>query len=89
MGMTYMGLVGMFKSYFADMCVEKCPLVLMGGRVEGQVCADPGARTPIGASGICSHFQIFKYPKFTFHKQINVVLIFTIYKVEHVSNPHK
>jgi hypothetical protein len=24
----------------------------MGGRAEGLTCADPGARTPIGASGI-------------------------------------
>jgi hypothetical protein len=24
----------------------------MGGRAEGLACADPGARTPIGASGI-------------------------------------
>ena len=34
-----------------DMCAKKYPLVSMGGRVEGQVWADPGARTPIGASG--------------------------------------
>jgi hypothetical protein len=35
---------------------EKFPLVSMGGRVESPTCADPGARTPIGASGnfICS-----------------------------------
>ena len=30
---------------------QKFPLVLMGGRAEGLACADPGARTPIGASG--------------------------------------
>ena len=29
---------------------EKFPLVSMGGRVEGLGCADPGVRTPIGAS---------------------------------------
>ena len=34
------------------MCAEKFPLVLMGGRAEGLACADPGAKTPIGASGI-------------------------------------
>ena len=33
------------------MCAEKFPLVSMGGRAEGFACADPGARTPIGASG--------------------------------------
>ena len=35
-----------------EMCAEKFPLVSMGGRAEGLACADPGARTPIGASGI-------------------------------------
>ena len=34
------------------MCAEKFPLVSMGGRAEGLACADPGERTPIGASGI-------------------------------------
>ena len=34
------------------MCAEKFLLVSMGGRAEGLACADPGARTPIGASGI-------------------------------------
>ena len=33
------------------MCAEKFPLVSMGGRAEGLASADPGARTPIGASG--------------------------------------
>ena len=33
------------------MCAEKFPLVSMGGRAEGLACADPGARTPIAASG--------------------------------------
>ena len=27
-------------------------VVSMGGRAEGLACADPGARTPIGVSGI-------------------------------------
>ena len=35
----------------SDTCAEKFPLVSMGGRAEGLACADPGARTPIGASG--------------------------------------
>ena len=34
------------------MCTGKLPLVSMGGRAEGLACADPGARTPIGVSGI-------------------------------------
>ena len=42
----------MFEGDSADTCAGKFPLVLMGGRAKGQACADPVARTPIGASGI-------------------------------------
>ena len=46
------------------MCAEKIPLVMMGSRAEGQVCADPGASTPISISGIkfiiCIQFQLRK-----------------------------
>ena len=35
----------------ADMCAGKFSLVSMGGRAGGLACADPGVRTPIGASG--------------------------------------
>ena len=42
----------MFEGDSADMCAGKFPLVSMGGRAERLACADPGARTPIGASGI-------------------------------------
>ena len=35
---------------------DKIPLVSMGGRAEGQACADPWVRTPIGASEIFSFF---------------------------------
>ena len=34
-----------------DTSVEKFLLVSMGAWAEGLVCADPGARAPIGASG--------------------------------------
>ena len=50
--MTSEGLGEMFEGDSADMCAGKCPLVSMGGRAEGLACADPGARTLIGASGI-------------------------------------
>ena len=50
--MTSEGVGEMFEGNFADTCTDKFPLVSMGGRAEGQVCADPGVRTPIGASGI-------------------------------------
>ena len=50
--MTSEGLGEMFEGDSADMCAGKFPLVSMGGRAEGLACADPGARTPTGASGI-------------------------------------
>ena len=40
----------MFEGDSADTYAEKFPLVSMGGQAEGLTCADPGARTPIGAS---------------------------------------
>ena len=54
--MTSEGLGEMFEGESADTLEGKFPLVLMGGRSEGLMCADPVARTPIGVSGIC-HFQ--------------------------------
>ena len=49
--MTSEGLGEMFEGDSADMCAGKFLPVSMGGRAEGLACADPGARTPIGASG--------------------------------------
>ena len=43
-------IFGQTKGDFGDTCAEKIPLGLMGGRAESQLCADPGAMTPIGAS---------------------------------------
>jgi hypothetical protein len=48
--MTSEGLGEMFEGNSADMCAGKFPLVSMGGRAEGLACADPEARTFIGAS---------------------------------------
>ena len=42
----------MFEGDSADMCAGKILLMLMGAQAEGLACADPGARTPIGVSGI-------------------------------------
>ena len=58
--MTSKGLGEMFDGDSAAMCDGKFPLVSMGGGVEGLACADPGARTPIGASGnfLVVFFQI-------------------------------
>ena len=33
----------------------------MWGRAEGQVCANPGARTSIGASGIYYYYYYYYY----------------------------
>jgi hypothetical protein len=49
--MTSEVLGEMFGGDTADTCAGKFPLVSMGDRDEGLACADPGARTPIGASG--------------------------------------
>ena len=60
--MTYEGLWEMFEGNSADMCAGEFPLTSMGGRAEGLACADLGARTPIGASGICcsTHLKMNK-----------------------------
>jgi hypothetical protein len=42
----------------ADMCTEKLPLMLIGGRAEGLACAEPEARTHIGVCGNLKHFLI-------------------------------
>ena len=55
--MTSKGLGEKFEGDSADMCSGKFSLVSLGCRAEGLTCADPGARTPIGASGIAS-FEI-------------------------------
>ena len=46
------------ECHSADTGAGKFPLVSMGGRAEGLACADPGARTPIGASGISFSFLV-------------------------------
>ena len=52
MGMTSEGLVEMLKVTLQTLAATIILLVLMEGQVEGLGCADPGVRTPIGASGI-------------------------------------
>ena len=68
--MTSEGLGEMFKGDSADTCAGIFPLVLMGGRAEGLACADPGARTPIGACGIITKLTYFK--TFSFNKEMSV-----------------
>ena len=52
MGMTLRGWGRFSKDDFEDMCTEKILLVSMGGQADGigQMCADLGAMTTIGAS---------------------------------------
>ena len=59
--MSALPLGEMFEGDSADTCAGKFPLVSMGGRAGGQACADPGARTPIGVSGI--FVVVFKMKK--------------------------
>ena len=58
--MTLDGLGEMFGGYSAETCGGKILLVAMGVPVEGPACADTGARTPIGASGIDLPFPLMK-----------------------------
>ena len=56
--MTSEGLGEMFEGDSADTCANKFLLVSMGGRKEGLKCVDPGATTPISASGnFASYFS--------------------------------
>ena len=57
--MTSEGLGEMFEGDSADTLAGKFPLVSMGGRAEGLACADPVARTSIGASRIYLVFNTF------------------------------
>jgi hypothetical protein len=49
---TSEGFGEMFEGDSKDTRAGKFPLVSIRDRAEGLACADPGARTPIGASGI-------------------------------------
>ena len=49
--MTSEGLGEMFEGDSADTFAKKFLLVSVGGRAKGLACVEPGARTPIGASG--------------------------------------
>ena len=55
--MTSEGLGEMFEGDFADTCADKFPLVSMGGRAEGLMCADPKARTPSAPAEIIKWYD--------------------------------
>ena len=56
--------------------VRKIAASADGGRVEGLACADPGARTPIGASGNFILFVNLKLKEDVFKLNELVSLIF-------------
>ena len=66
--MTSEELGEMFEGDSADTCAGKFPLVSMGGRAENLARADPGARTPIAASGIILY--IFGFSKLWYQCQV-------------------
>ena len=66
----------MFEGESADTCARKFPLESMGGRAEGLACADPGARTPIGASGI----ELGMYKIYSFKCAMLNSYLFTVNK---------
>ena len=70
--MTSKGLGEMFEGDSADMCAGKIPLMSMRGRAEALACADPGAKTPIGAIG---NFVIFV--RYCFQTHANVIVYFS------------
>ena len=63
------------------MYAAKIPLVMMGGRAEGQACLDPWARTPLGASRIlntCLHNCLTH-----FYTYLHTFLNSCLYKCSH------
>ena len=69
----------MLEGDSGEMCAGKFPLVSMGGQVEGLACADTGARTPIGASGIMYFlvpFPATKYMSETFFLLLQRLVFF-------------
>ena len=66
--MILKGLGEMFEGDSADTCAKNIPLVSMGGRAEGLACADPGARTPFGASGNFNNILIILFTKWKDNK---------------------
>ena len=64
----------MFEGDSADTLTRKFPLVSMGGRAEGLACADPVARTPIGASGNSIYFPLMPSDSATVHPKTNLLL---------------
>ena len=70
----------MFEGHSADKHAGNFLLVSMGGQAEGLACEDPGARTPIGASGnfvqLCQKEILSLRTKFQFGPKLNTKVAF-------------
>ena len=58
-GVDFIGFSPRACESLMRICAEKIPLVSMEGRAEGQICADPWARTPISAKEIFDFIFVF------------------------------
>jgi hypothetical protein len=94
--MTSEGFGEMFEGDSADTGAGKFPLLSMGGRaggrVEGLTCADPGARTPIGASGNFSTIILqYQYQVFGIvfqYKTARLVLFIIVLHAGNITTRH-
>ena len=82
LGTIFRFLLGFFENFegdSAETCAGKFPLMSMGGWAEGLACADPGARTPIGVSGIFASVRPSICVEFfmTYHQISSLVILGT------------
>ena len=63
------GLGEMFEGYYADTCGQKISADVDGGLSGVSRCADTGARTPIGVSGIFQYIAFYTVFSTTFNFQ--------------------
>ena len=79
--MMYEGLGEMFEGDSADTSAEKISTsdekISASGWAEGLVCADPGARTPIGASRFKKSSVLFVFPflQFDFDGYLTIIFL--------------
>jgi hypothetical protein len=77
--MTLEGLGEVFKGDSADTCGGKFPLVSMGGRVNGQACADDERGPPSARSEILNLNWTFLF---------FIIFIFILWPLTVVGNTH-
>ena len=79
--MTSEGLGEVFKGDSADMCAGKFPLVSMGGRANGQACADGEQGPPSVRAEFTETFEIMKFTlngkmQNSAFKDLNIYIVF-------------